>query len=146
MEMDRSIQLLLNGLHYKKLLENRIISIQEKYGLRKIDIEVLYYLANCGSRDTARDIRQEINLTKGHISQSVDRMQRMNLLDQVPDQTDRRYVHLQPTAQAKSLISEIKLVWDELNDSVFAGITEEEQRVLKNVAAKIKNNLEKELN
>ena len=145
MELDRSIQLLLNGLHYKKLLESKICSIQEKYGLRKVDIEVLYYLATCGTKDTARDIREEMNLTKGHISQAVDRMQKMCILEQITDKDDRRYVHLQPTEHARSLMEEIKIVWEELNQSVFAGITAEEHQVLKNVAIKIKNNLEKEL-
>lgn len=145
METDRSIQILLQGLHYKKLLENKIISIQEKYGLRKVDIEVLYYLSRCGEKDTARDIREEMNLTKGHISQAVDRMQKMDLLEPVTDKDDRRYVHLQPTQNAKALIKEIMKVWDDLNQSIFVGITEEEQQVLKNVALKIRNNLEKEL-
>lgn len=145
METDRSIQVLLQGLHYKKLLENKITSIQEKYGLRKVDIEVLYYLSNCGEKDTARDIREEMNLTKGHISQAVDRMQKMNIIEQVTDKDDRRYVHLQPTDYARTVMHEIMLVWDELNQSIFAGITEKEQQVLKNVALKIRNNLEKEL-
>ena len=145
METDRSIQILLQGLHYKKLLENKINSIQEKYGLRKVDIEVLYYLSNCGGKDTARDIKEEMNLTKGHISQAVDRMQKMNIIEQVTDKEDRRYIHLQPTEYARTLMQEIMLVWDELNQSIFAGITEEEQQVLKNVALKIRNNLEKEL-
>ncbi|MBQ8662313.1 MAG: winged helix-turn-helix transcriptional regulator [Eubacterium sp.] len=145
MNIDKSVQALLHGLQYKKLLENRIISIQEKYDLRKVDIEVLYFLAHCGEHNTARDIRADMNLTKGHISQSVDRLQKMGLVMQVPDKEDRRYIHLAPTEQAKTLMDEILDAWDSLNQSVFAGITEDEVQVLKTVAQKIKNNLEKEL-
>ena len=143
--MDHSTLMLLQGLQYKKLFENKVNYIQEKYGLRKVDIEVLYYLSRCGERDTARDIREEMSLTKGHISQSVDRLQKMNLLEQITDKEDRRYVHLQPTQAAKSMVKEILSVWEELNQSIFAGVTEEEIQVLKNVAMKIRNNLEKEL-
>lgn len=145
METDRSIQWLLNGLHYKKLLENKICPIQEKYGLRKVDIEVLYYLTGCGAKNTARDIREEMNLTKGHISQAVDRMQKMHILEPIIDETDRRCVHLTPTENGKALMGEIKIVWDELNQSIFGDITEAERQVLRAVALKIKNNLEKEL-
>lgn len=145
MDVDKSIQTLLHGLQYKKLLENRILPIQEKYDLRKVDIEVLYFLSRCGDHNTARDIREGMNLTKGHISQSVDRLQKMGLLMQVPDKEDRRYIHLAPTEQAKTLVAEILDAWDSLNMSVFSGITDDEVQVLKAVALKIKNNLEKEL-
>lgn len=143
--MDQSVQVLLQGMQYKKLFETKVLDIQEKYNLRKVDIEVLYYLAQCGKRDTARDIREEMSLTKGHISQAVDRLQKMNILELVPDKEDRRYVHLYPTAYAKTLMAEIMAVWEELNQTILEGITEEEKQVLKNVALKIRNNLKKEL-
>lgn len=143
--MDRSIQMLLYGFQYKKMLESRINPIREKYNLRKVDIEILYYLSRCGDKDTARDIIKEVNLTKGHISQSVDHLQKMNILTLIPDREDRRYVHLAPTDQANAIMKEIMSVWEELNRTVFEGITAEEQQVLKNVALKIRNNLEKEL-
>ena len=143
--LDQSIQILLHGLHYKKLLEHRINSIQEKYGLRKVDVEVLYYLSHCNGKDTARDIIHEMNLTKGHISQSVDRLGKMGILVQVHDHADRRYVHLTTTEQATAMMEEIQKVWDEFHHAIFEGVTEEEKKVLRQVAQKIRNNLEKEL-
>ena len=143
--MDRSVELLLHGFQYKKMLESIMNPIQEKYGLRKVDIEVLNYLSHCEERNTARDIIRETMLNKGHISQSVDRLQKMNMLAQIPDQEDRRYVHLAPTENAKALGEEIREAWATLHQKIFEGVTEEEIEVLKNVANKIRNNLEKEL-
>lgn len=145
MEIDKYIQTLLHGLQYKKLLESKMEFIREKYGLREVEVKVLYFLTHCGDHNTARDIREEMKLTKGHISQAVDRLQKMGFLVLIPDQGDRRYVHLQLTKQAKSVTEEIQREWSGLNQIVFAGITKEEEETLKRVALKIANNLEKEL-
>jgi len=140
--MDKPIEHLLHGSKYKQLLENRISTIREKYDLRKVDVEVLYYLSKCGGKNTSRDIREESPLTKSHISQSVDRLQKMQLLTMVPDAEDRRCVHLSLTPQAHHIVAEINDVWSDLRQILFAGISQEELLVLNQVAAKISANIE----
>ena len=43
--MEQSIELLLNGIQMRKLYEKLIEPLQKEYGLRKIDMKLLYYLS-----------------------------------------------------------------------------------------------------
>ena len=140
--MERSMEILLHGNHFKQLLSGRITPIREKYGLRKIDIEILHYLHGCGDRDTSRDIREKYEFTKGHISQLVERLQSMNLLQGVPDERDRRCVHFKLTREADVLVEDISKMWTEMTAIIFEGVTEEEKRLLREVAIKIARNME----
>lgn len=143
--MEKQVENLLHGGQYKQLMESRILDIREKYGLRKVDIQVLYYLSQCGKRDTSKDICADTQITKGHISQSVDRMHKMNLLTFIPDEKDRRCVHFALTMQVDAVVHEIQRIWLDLHKTIFEGVTEEEKQVLVNVAAKIGRNVEKAL-
>lgn len=140
--MEKQIDNLLHGVQFKQLLESRITEIREKYGLRKVDVEVLYYLSRCGNRNTSKDIKSDTKITKGHISQSVDRLQKMDLISFVPDENDRRCVHLCLTAKADCVARDIEAVWDELNRIIFHDVTEEEKSVLASVAEKIARNID----
>lgn len=144
--MERQIDNLLHGAQFKQLMEDRIAQIREQYGLRKVDVEILYYLSGCGDRNTSKDIKNDTKITKGHISQSVDRLQKMDLLTFIPDENDRRCVHLRLTQKAEQVSRDITGVWNELSSIVFEEVTEEEARVLASVASKIARNIDRALN
>jgi len=143
--MDTQIERLLHGVLYKQLLESRIAALRERYDLRKVDIEVLYYLSRGGGKNTSTDIKAGSMLTKSHISQSVDRMQKMRLLELIPDENDRRCVHLALTERADEIVKEIAVAWEDLHQTVFAGVTKEEEEQLKKIAARMEENMERAL-
>lgn len=144
-DMEKQIDNLLYGSQFKQLMENRITEIRETYGLRKVDVEVLYYLSRCGDKNTSKDIKTDTKITKGHISQSIDRLQKMKLLIFIPDENDRRCVHLRLTDKADDVTREITAIWNDLNKIIFEGVTEEEKRILAAVALKIANNIDRAL-
>lgn len=140
--MERPVDVLLHGTQYKQLMGSRIAALREYYGLRKIDVEILYYLYQCGGRNTSRDIQETHMFTKGHISQSVERLQKMRLLSCIPDQRDRRCVHFQLTEDADEIVQAISRMWEEMTSIIFEGVTEDEKRVLQQVAGKMARNME----
>lgn len=140
--MERSLEILLHGTQFKQLLASRITDLREQYGLRKIDVEILYYLYHCSGRNTSKDIKETYMFTKGHISQSVERLQEMRLLSCTPDCRDRRCMHFQLTKEADGIVQTISGMWEEMTEEIFAGVTEEEKRVLKEVAVKLAHNME----
>lgn len=143
--MEKQVDNLLHGSQFKQFMESRILEIREKYHLRKVDVEVLYYLSRCGDKNTSKDIKTDTKITKGHISQSIDRLQKMNLLVFIPDENDRRCVHLCLTERADDVTREITAVWNELNQIIFEGVTEEEKQILAAVARKIAENIDRAL-
>ncbi len=131
---------------YKKLYEKKLCRIYEKYDLRKIDMEIIVYLANCGSEDTARDIANTNMFTKGHISQSVKRLNELGFVSITQDEKDMRVQHLKLTGNVEPMIKELKEEKDKVAACVFSGVTEEENKVLAKVFEKMCSNIMKEMN
>lgn len=140
--MERPVEVLLLGREFKQLLEGRIAKIRELYGLRRIDVEILFYLYRFGAQNTPRDIQKAYKLTKGHISQSVERLVRMNFLEIVPDKKDRRCVHFVLTPQAEEIACSVGKMWEDMTAVIFEGITEQERQALYEVAVKMTRNME----
>ncbi|MBE5953056.1 MAG: winged helix-turn-helix transcriptional regulator [Lachnospiraceae bacterium] len=130
---------------YKKLYEKKLCNTYEKYDLRKIDMEIIIYLANCGNEDTARDIANTNMFTKGHISQSVKRLSDMGYVSIVHDEKDMRVQHLKLTDKVRPMIDEMVQQKSEMEKCVFAGVTEEESETMKRVFEKMCANILKEM-
>ncbi len=130
---------------FKKLYEKRLCCIYERYDLRKIDMEIIVYLANCGAEDTARDIANTNMFTKGHISQSVKRLNDLEYISITQDENDMRIQHLKLTDKVKPMLKELKAEKDKVTTCVFAGVTDEENQVMANVFEKMCYNIMKEM-
>lgn len=135
-----------NMSKFKRLNENRLNMIMKKYDLRKIDVEIIIYLANCGERNTARDIAAMEMFTKGHISQSVKRMHGEGYIDIIHDDKDLRVQHLMLTDNSKEILEEMLEERREIEKLVFEGVTDKEMDILKNIFNKMCDNIMREMN
>lgn len=134
-----------NMYRYKRLNERKIEKVMHKYNLRKIDLEIMIYLNNCGDRDTAKDIAATEMFTKGHISQSVSRMREFGYVEVKPDKKDLRLQHLRLTRSARKILDDITSVKQEVEKQAFAGITEDEKKIMHIILQKINHNISAEL-
>lgn len=142
-DMDAIIQ---NNMHrYKRLNERKIETVMHEYNLRKIDLEIMIYLKGCGEKDTAKDIAATEMFTKGHISQSVSRMRDFGYIEVKQDKKDLRLQHLKLTEGARKILDDVMSVKREVEECVFAGITEEEKKLMQAVLQKINCNISAEL-
>lgn len=143
--MEQEIEVLMQGYQFRKLYERKFEDFMQQYNLRKIDVEILTYLYFCGEHNTASDIQKLGLFTKGHISQSLERLVQEELVCTAHDIRDRRVVHISLGEKAIPIIQEAKKVKQDLFEQVFQGITEEEKEVLIAVARKVWNNIAEEL-
>ena len=144
--MEQEIEVLMQGYQFRKFYEKKFEVFMNRYDLRKIDVEILTYLYFCGERNTASDIQRLGLFTKGHISQSLERLNRANLVQTEHDMRDRRIVHISAGKDALPIIQEARKLKQEVFEQVFRGITEEEKKVLNEVAKKVWNNMDEALN
>lgn len=144
--MEEGIEILLRGSQFKRLRECELSEIRMRYELKRIEIEILYYLSKAGDSNTSADICKHLKANKGHISQAVDELCKRNFLVAIQDTADRRYVHYCITKAAKEIVNEIARKWNELNTELFRGITGEEMEELKRIAGKIGKNMERVIN
>lgn len=141
--MEKQVEVILRGSQFKQLLESQFSDIRKEYDLKRIEIEVLYFLSECGEKNTCTDIYQYLQANKGHVSRAVDSLCKKNYLVAIPDKEDRRYIHYMLTDTASEIINNISAGWKRMNREIFIGVSEEELRIFQKVAKKIGKNMER---
>ncbi|SHL05416.1 DNA-binding transcriptional regulator, MarR family [Anaerocolumna jejuensis DSM 15929] len=143
--MLNSFDILINGHQFKKLYEREYDWVMKKYNLKKIEIEILYFISQCGEHNTAKDIAQIQYISKAHISNSIEDLSHKKYISVIGDSTDRRYMHLNVTESASPVIEDIEKVREHLLDILFHNITEEESELMIRISKKIVDNISEEL-
>ncbi len=142
--MNTEFETLLYGQQFKKLYERMSNLITAKYGLHRIEIEILLFLKQ-EERDTARDIAEMKYFSKAHISHAIEHLTECGYLTGTPDAQDRRCVHLHLTGEAQPVCEELCKLRAGLMEIIYRGITEEEKQVMRQVARKIAFNMDEQL-
>ncbi|MGN0203792.1 MAG: MarR family winged helix-turn-helix transcriptional regulator [Coprococcus sp.] len=141
--MEDQFEMIVKGRQFKHLMENRSMQLRKKFGLKRMEMEVLYFLSISGEHNTSADICRYLNVNKGHISQTMERLGKMHFLQAVQDRNDRRYVHYLLTDNAQEVVDGIQESWEDLNQQIFEGITEDERIAYKKISDKISKNMDK---
>lgn len=140
-KMDERLEIVLKGGDFKRLMDRQLEQIKKKYDLKKVDIEVLFFLSKCGSENTPTDVTKRLNLNRGHVSQAIDMLLRRRLIAAVADENDRRCMHYIITEEAVALIDEIADVKREMDEQILRGITQEELEFYKKISDKMLQNI-----
>ncbi|MGN0323107.1 MAG: MarR family winged helix-turn-helix transcriptional regulator [Oliverpabstia sp.] len=141
--MDTRMEAMLQGGPFKKLLEEQIAELRQKYDMKKAELEILYFLSKCGSHNTSKDIHYQLMMNKGHISQAVDSLCKRHYIIATPDQQDRRYIHYQLSDSAQQIVEEMAKKRLEMDRRIVEGISEEDLEIFRAVSEKIRKNIEK---
>ena len=141
--MDTRMEAMLQGGPFKKLLEEQIAELRQKYDMKKAELEILYFLSKCGSHNTSKDIHYQLMMNKGHISQAVDSLCKRHYIIATPDQQDRRYIHYQLSDSAQQIVEEMAKKRLEMDQRIVEGISEEDLEIFRAVSEKIRKNIEK---
>ena len=140
--MESSTEGILRGGKFKKLIESRLSDIKDKTGLKRVDIEVLYFLSKEKEHNTMTDICQHLQMNKGHISSVMDSLCKKGYIVQTPDKNDRRYMHFSLTDKGKEVAVEIEKIWKDIKNELYYGLTDEEIASFRTTFHKICKNIE----
>lgn len=143
--MNYTLDTLLYGMQFRRLMEKEMNPIESQYGLQKIDMQILIYLRHAGECNTSKDIMQLNMFTRGHISQSLSRLQRKGYVRMEQDLKDRRCTHNYLTEDARPIIVKLEEIYQKIREIVFDGVTEEEKKTLAVIAQKMNQNINKYL-
>lgn len=135
--MHEKVETMLRGRVFKKLIEHRCSPVCEKYGLKQIEVEILFYMSKVPGSITSTNIYHSLNMNKGQISRAMESLCQKGYLSAKSDETDRRMVLFDLTDQAKEVVEEIRLVTGKFRDDIFEGISEEELARFKETGLKI---------
>ena len=140
--VESSIEGILRGGKFKKLVEHRLAGIKDRTGLKRIDIEVIYFLYRESGHNTMTDICQHLQMNKGHISTVMDGLDKKGYLIQQHDPKDRRYVHYKLTELSDGIVKQMDASWEALSQKLMVGISDEDLEVFERVSKQIGQNIE----
>lgn len=143
--MINNFELLISGQQFRRLYEKKCEAIVKRYGLRKVEADIIYYLSDYGSCDTAKDIMKLEHLSKAHISQALENLEKRRYVRRYQDEADKRWVHLVLTKEALPIAEEIFRLRQEIVSIIFKGVTEVERRYVFQAAIKMVGNINHEL-
>ena len=133
------------GMKMRKLLDKKSEVLSQKYGVRNVELEILLFLYHSPCGDTAKDIVEEKNLSKAHISKSVDNLRAKGFVVLTEDENDRRKRHIELTQKAEEAAKEMLEIHNECKRIIMRYVTEEEKEVMNRVMEKMLASLDEEL-
>jgi DNA-binding MarR family transcriptional regulator len=137
--------MMTNMNRFRRLNDRKMEAVMTRYNIRKIDIEIILYLTGCEGRDTARDIAATEMFTKGHISQSVKRLQENGYIEIVQDEKDLRVQHLKLTDKVADISGELKKIREEIHAIIFKGISAEDMETMRKIFTIMYDNIAREI-
>lgn len=143
--MTNELELLITGRQFQKMCEREYEAIRKKYELRKVELDMLYFLDYFQEARTAKDIAKMRQVSKAHISSAVENLVERQLLETREDPADRRRMLLELTEGGRKIVKEVALARKRMTEIVYDGITDQEKVVMQQAAKKMIQNMQKEI-
>lgn len=139
--MDTSSIILTTMRHIMKFYDQCLECVRQNHGLSRLEIIIISFLHNNPDHDTVAEIAYMRMLSKGNVSRAADSLIRRGLLDRIPDQTDRRWVHLKLTPEAAPIVSQIAQARLDFQQLAFEGFTSEEMTHFESLNHRLTDNI-----
>ena len=117
-------------------------SFCQELKLPQTALDILLFLANNPSLNTARDIVEKRHLAKSHVSVGVDALAGRGLLERQLREGNRKTIHLRLTEAAGPIVKEGRAIQREHGEILLSGFTGEERAELFRLLEKIGENVD----
>lgn len=127
----------------KKAYEKGFESISKDLSLSQNEIDILLFLNNNPTLDTAKDICNYRVMSKSMISKSVESLSERGYILLNADQKDKRRINLELTQNAKATLLKLEEAQKNIFKTLTHGITKEEKQIIKDIFHKLDMNISK---
>lgn len=132
------------AMHFKKIY-HRVTQLMQKrideYGLT-LGLLHIAIIIEKNPKISQKDIAKEIKVTEGAVSTSIKKLLKLNILEQIPLESDMRYRRLVLTRLGKSIIDDYRDSLPNIYREMFNEFSQDELIKLDNFLFKINNNLD----
>lgn len=125
----------------KKIYGRALEEVCETYGLTRMELDILLFLANNREYDTATAIVEHRGLSKSHVSMAVKELEAAGLLKRTFSQENRKTAHLELLFKAEEMVLAGRRAQKDFFEMLFRGLSEEERRTAKVIFGKIAGNI-----
>ena len=135
------VELISNPMLIKRLYGEALRPVMQHYGLTRMELDILLFLANNPAYDTARDIVRVRLLSKSQVSVSLESLIRRGWLATHMERDNRKVVHLSLQDPAREAVTEGQRAQENFFSVLLRGIPEEDLRVFEQTTRRIAANI-----
>lgn len=125
----------------KRLYDLALQPVCERHGMTRTEVDILLFLANNPSFDTATEMVMRRRLAKSHVSASIKTLTAQGFLEPFFQEGNRKTIHLKLLPAAETVVTEGREMQRRFTERLFQGFTAEELqemearigRVLRNI-------------
>ena len=125
-----------------KLYNSLFDGLLEKYRLTQLEVDILLFLANNPTYDTARDIVEKRHLAKSHVSGGVESLAKRGLLERTRQGGNRKTIHLRLTAAAAPIVEDGRAIQAKYGNLLLEGFTSQEKEQLFSLLDRVGENVD----
>lgn len=127
---------------FKSAYTKCVEPVCQQYGLTRMELDILLFLANNPEYDTASDIIEKKRLTKSHVSSSVKSLEDRGWIEKVYYENNRKTAHLRILEDAFPAIIKGQHGQKLFIDTLFAGFSDTDRKEIKKLLCAVIQNLE----
>ena len=128
----------------RSLYSAQLDAVGREYGLARVELDILLFLANNPQFDTATDIVERRHISKAHVSQSVKSLEQRGCLERCYEGDNRRTIHLRLTERAQAAVDVGRQAQLHCFETFMRGFSATELEQLRGYLARIAGNVHAE--
>ena len=124
----------------RSLYSAQLDAVGREFGLARVELDILLFLANNPQFDTATDIVERRCISKAHVSQSVKSLEQRGYLERRYVGDNRRTIHLRLLEGAQAAVDAGRRAQTRCFASLLEGFGEDEVEQLRSFLGRISDN------
>lgn len=133
---------LLNIFMLKRLYDQFMQPVANRHALRRMELDILLFLANQPEYDTASDLIHRRGLSKSHVSTSIQHLLEKELIIAHHFANDKKRMHLKLSDTCSSIIEEGQIAQQAFFKSLMKEFSEDEIKTMKTLFRKMNQNIQ----
>ena len=124
----------------RSLYSAQLDAVGREFGLARVELDILLFLANNPQFDTATDIVERRCISKAHVSQSVKSLEQRGYLERRYVGDNRRTIHLRLLEGAQAAVDAGRQAQTRCFATLLEGFGEDEVEQLRSFLGRISDN------
>ena len=124
----------------KKLYAVSLEPVYKQYGLTKMELDIILFLANNPGYDSAKDLMERRLLTKSHVSTTIKSLIEKKYLKSTYLHNNKKTVHLVLLDSSIEIVKAGQLAQKKFIEAIFKDFTKSDKQIIINSFSKISQN------
>lgn len=125
----------------KHLYDAVMQPVMKTHDLRRMELDVLLFLANNPQYDTASDVIHHRGLAKSHVSSSIAQLTKRRLLTTSYQDGDKKKIHLHLSDSSLPIINDGRAAQKMFMETLFKDFTQEEIDMMQSCFKRMNQNI-----